>query len=175
MLKQDDYTHHISGQFNVELETLRNHMLEMGGKVEQQLSNALEALVNMDSGHAELIINQDHEVNQMEMSIDDQCASILARRHPAASDLRLTQLESFGAHYVRTLRLWRERLRAVRGAGYHAIDVYTPWNYHESTPDAWDFEGERDVAVLIQGVWVRPGDWLYADEDGVVVHAGALS
>ena len=36
-------------------------------------------------------------------------------------------------------------------------------------------QGERDVAVLIQGVWVRPGDWLYADEDGVVVHAGALS
>jgi len=31
--------------------------------------------------------------------------------------------------------------------------------------------GERDVAVLIQGVWVRPGDWLYADEDGIVVTA----
>lgn len=36
-------------------------------------------------------------------------------------------------------------------------------------------EGQRDVAVLIQGVWVRPGDWLYADEDGVVVSASALS
>ena len=33
-------------------------------------------------------------------------------------------------------------------------------------------EGQRDVAVQIQGVWVRPGDWLYADEDGVVVTAG---
>ncbi len=30
-------------------------------------------------------------------------------------------------------------------------------------------EGQRDVAVQVQGVWVRPGDWLYADEDGVVV------
>jgi regulator of ribonuclease activity A len=30
-------------------------------------------------------------------------------------------------------------------------------------------QGERDVDVLIQGVWVRPGDWLHADEDGVVV------
>jgi len=30
-------------------------------------------------------------------------------------------------------------------------------------------EGQRDVAVQIQGVWVRPGDWLYADEDGMVV------
>ena len=35
-------------------------------------------------------------------------------------------------------------------------------------------EGQRDVAVQIQGVWVRPGDWLYADEDGMVVSATAL-
>ena len=36
-------------------------------------------------------------------------------------------------------------------------------------------EGQKDVAVLIQGVWVRPGDWLYADEDGIVVTASAMS
>jgi len=89
MLKQEDYTHHISGQFNAELEALRNLMLEMGGKVEQQLDSAIAALVAMDSGQAELIINRDHEVNQMEMSIDEQCASILARRQPTASDMRL--------------------------------------------------------------------------------------
>lgn len=35
-------------------------------------------------------------------------------------------------------------------------------------------EGERDVAVQIQGVWVRPGDWLYADEDGIAVSADRL-
>mgnify|MGYP000290574765 CR=1 FL=1 len=35
-------------------------------------------------------------------------------------------------------------------------------------------EGQRDVAVLIQGVWVRPGDWLYADADGIVVSAQSL-
>jgi len=35
-------------------------------------------------------------------------------------------------------------------------------------------EGQRNVAVQIQGVWVRPGDWLYADEDGMVVAANAL-
>lgn len=89
MLKQEDYTHHISGQFNAELDALRNFMLEMGGKVEQQLASAIAALIAMDSGQAELIINRDHEVNQMEMSIDEQCATILARRQPAASDLRL--------------------------------------------------------------------------------------
>ena len=35
-------------------------------------------------------------------------------------------------------------------------------------------EGQRDVAVQVQGTWVRPGDWLYADEDGIVVHSSAL-
>ena len=89
MLKQEDYQQHISARFNTELESLRNHMLEMGGKVEQQLSTALEALVNMDSGAAEIIMGRDDEVNQMEMAIDDECATIIARRQPTASDLRL--------------------------------------------------------------------------------------
>ena len=112
MLKQEDYMHHISGQFNAELEGLRNQMLEMGGKVEQQLAGAVEALVAMDSGRAEVIIDQDHEVNQMEMSIDDKCASILARRQPAASDLRLvvaiikvnTDLERIGDEAAKVAR-----------------------------------------------------------------------
>jgi regulator of ribonuclease activity A len=36
-------------------------------------------------------------------------------------------------------------------------------------------QGRRDVAVQMQGVWVRPGDWLYADEDGIVVGASSLT
>lgn len=35
-------------------------------------------------------------------------------------------------------------------------------------------EGQREVPVQVQGVWVRPGEWLYADEDGVVVHPSRL-
>ncbi|MEM8662241.1 MAG: PhoU domain-containing protein, partial [Pseudomonadota bacterium] len=89
MLKQEDYTHHISAQFNSELEGLRNQILEMGGKVERQLADALAALTAMDSGQAEAVIAKDEDVNQLEMLIDDQCSSILARRQPAASDLRL--------------------------------------------------------------------------------------
>jgi phosphate transport system protein len=89
MLKQEDYKQHISEKFNVELEEVKNHLLEMGGTVERQLRDALEALVARDSGAAEDIINRDQRVNQMEIAIDDECASILARRQPAASDLRL--------------------------------------------------------------------------------------
>jgi phosphate transport system protein len=61
----------------------------MGGKVEKQLIEAVEALVSRNTSVAEEIISRDHEVNQMEMRIDDECATILARRQPAASDLRL--------------------------------------------------------------------------------------
>ncbi len=87
MLKQDDYKQHISERFNNELEEVKNHLLEMGGKVEQQLAAAVDALIAGDGGSAEAIINRDHEVNQMEMVIDDECATILARRQPAASEV----------------------------------------------------------------------------------------
>ena len=89
MLKQEDYKQHISEQFNTDLEEIKNHLLEMGGKVEKQLIEAVEALVSRNTSVAEEIISRDHEVNQMEMRIDDECATILARRQPAASDLRL--------------------------------------------------------------------------------------
>lgn len=88
-LKQEDYQQHISARFNSELESLRNHMLEMGGKVENQLRTALDSLMKLDSGEAEKIVARDSEVNEMEMAIDDECATIIARRQPTASDLRL--------------------------------------------------------------------------------------
>ena len=89
MLKQEGYGQHISGQFNTELESLRNQLLAMGGQVEQQLTTALDALLKLDSGVAESIVRNDAEINQMEMTIDDECATIIARRQPTASDLRL--------------------------------------------------------------------------------------
>lgn len=113
MLKQEDYQQHISGQFNSELESLRNNMLGMGGKVEQQLLSALEALDSKDSGEAEAVVQLDKEVNQMEMAIDEECATIIARRQPTASDLRLviaiikvnTDLERIGDEATRVARL----------------------------------------------------------------------
>lgn len=112
MLKQEDYQQHISARFNSELESLRNHMLEMGGKVEQQLQSALDAVIRMDSGLAEQTVSRDSEVNQMEMSIDEECATIIARRQPTASDLRLvvaiikvnTDLERIGDEAAKVAR-----------------------------------------------------------------------
>ncbi len=80
---------HISGQFNVELESIRTHVLTMGGLVEQQLSYALQALNKQDVDLARKVVRDDHKVNAMEVSIDEACTRIIAKRQPAAKDLRL--------------------------------------------------------------------------------------
>jgi len=80
---------HISQQYNTELEDLRNRVLAMGGLVEQQLEKALEALEKSDVSLAEQVVYNDVNVNAFEVSIDEECGVILARRQPAASDLRL--------------------------------------------------------------------------------------
>jgi len=80
---------HISHKFDEEMESLRNQVLKMGGLVEQQISGAIEALQKTDAAGAEKIILRDHKVNALEVTIDEACAQILARRQPAASDLRM--------------------------------------------------------------------------------------
>jgi phosphate transport system protein len=82
-------TQHISKQFDQELEDLRNMVFKMGGLVEQQVRNGLKALLNGDEKLAKKVIKRDKKVNAMEVEIDETCTNILARRSPAASDLRL--------------------------------------------------------------------------------------
>ncbi|MDN2481889.1 phosphate signaling complex protein PhoU [Vibrio astriarenae] len=84
-----NFGRHISGQFNVELESIRTHVLAMGGLVEQQLSFALQALNKEDIDLARKVVKDDHKVNVMEMSIDEACTRIIAKRQPTAKDLRL--------------------------------------------------------------------------------------
>jgi len=81
--------HHISRQYNEELEDIRTKVMEMGGLVEMQLSNAIEALVESDRTMAEAVVLGDWKVNSLEVDIDEECVQILARRQPAAGDLRL--------------------------------------------------------------------------------------
>ncbi|ATG73522.1 phosphate transport system regulatory protein PhoU [Zobellella denitrificans] len=80
---------HISGQFNVELEGVLNQVLVMGGLVEQQLSDAITAIHEQDMDMARQIVANDHKVNALEVQIDEECTRIIAKRQPAASDLRL--------------------------------------------------------------------------------------
>ncbi len=84
-----EFGQHISRRFNEDLERVRNRVLQMGGFVEQQLAHAVTALVEGDTALGEQVAHGDHKVNDMEVSIDEECSRILATRAPAASDLRL--------------------------------------------------------------------------------------
>lgn len=112
-MEKADIGHHISQQFNQELEDVRSKVMRMGGIVEQQLTDAVDALTNMDTTLAEVVITNDYKVNRLEVEIDEECTHILARRQPAASDLRLllaiiktiTDLERIGDEAERIGRM----------------------------------------------------------------------
>ncbi|MFP8967902.1 phosphate signaling complex protein PhoU [Pokkaliibacter sp. CJK22405] len=80
---------HISQQFNQDLEELRSQLLAMGGLVETQLQDALQALVQGDTELALRVKKREAEVNEYDLRIDDDCTRLIARRQPTASDLRM--------------------------------------------------------------------------------------
>ena len=80
---------HISGQFNEDLERVINNVMHMGGLVEKQLTDALAAVNQADVALAKQVLSNDYQINAYEVSIDDECTRIIAKRQPAAGDLRL--------------------------------------------------------------------------------------
>lgn len=83
---------HTSKQYDVELESVRAKVLEMGGLVEQQIVNALEALTSADINLAKDVMARDTRVNALEVQVDEDCSHIIARRQPAARDLRMIMM-----------------------------------------------------------------------------------
>lgn len=83
---------HTFKQYDAELEAVRAKVLEMGGLVEQQIVNALEALIKADPKLAKEVMENDHRVNNLEIQIDEDCSYIIARRQPAAGDLRMVMM-----------------------------------------------------------------------------------
>lgn len=80
---------HISREFNAELERIRSQVLRMGGLVEAQLVQAVRALLEADVELATQVRQADKRINELEVEIDGECTEIVARRQPAATDLRL--------------------------------------------------------------------------------------
>ncbi|MBT8067404.1 MAG: phosphate signaling complex protein PhoU [Gammaproteobacteria bacterium] len=88
-MEASDLTGHISRRFNKDIEDLRSKVLAMGGVVEAQLGRAIAAIVSGDSELGLQVAEDDYKVNELEVSIDEECSRILATRAPAAGDLRL--------------------------------------------------------------------------------------
>ena len=155
---------HISGQFNTELEAVRNNVLAMGGLVEQQLADALVAIHDQDLELARRIVETDLRVNDMEISIDEECTRIIAKRQPTASDLRLilmiskavTDLERMGDEADKLARMVINNtsrshppLVSLESMGRQAIKMLH---------DALDAFARMDVEAAIQ---------LYHDDDKI--------
>ena len=104
---------HIFKQFDTELETVRSRVLQMGGLVEMQIVNAIEAMSSGDIGLMNKVIEDDRRVNSFDVLIDDMCQHIIARRQPAATDLRMvmtviktpTDLERIGDEAEKIARM----------------------------------------------------------------------
>ena len=104
---------HTSKRYDAELETVRSLVLQMGGLVETQITAAIEALSTGNLQLAEQTIANDHRVNALEVQIDEDCAHIIARRQPAAQDLRMlvtvikmiTDLERIGDEAEKIARM----------------------------------------------------------------------
>jgi phosphate transport system protein len=80
---------HTDKAYEEELVRLRNHVLEMGGLVEEQIRQATRALTERDPALARSVMERDHTVNRFDVEIDELCIRLLALRQPAARDLRL--------------------------------------------------------------------------------------
>jgi len=80
---------HLSTQFDSELSAVSTRVMEMGGMVESQIRTAVYALSQFNEEAADQVIETEARVNLMEVDIDRELSSIIARRQPTARDLRL--------------------------------------------------------------------------------------
>jgi len=80
---------HTDRQYEEELQQLRAKILEMGGLVEKQIGDAMVSFVDRNSSLAREVIEHDHTVNYLDVTIDEACTRLLALHQPAGRDLRL--------------------------------------------------------------------------------------
>jgi phosphate transport system protein len=132
---------HTSKRYDAELETIRSRVLQMGGLVETQITAAIEALITGNIPLADQVVADDDRVNALEVQIDEDCAHIIARRQPAAQDLRMvmtivkmiTDLERVGDEAEKIARMTKliysserlllPRFNEVKVASGYAIDM----------------------------------------------------
>jgi len=122
---------HTSSQFDAEMEALRSGVLSMGGLVERQLTRAIDALSDEDDQHLMDQVGADEAaINQLQVQIDQQAAQVIARRQPAAVDLRMILTIS---RIVNDLERVGDEVKkiAYRAAQTRGSDRLTRVRYHD--------------------------------------------
>ena len=126
-----EFEKHTSSEYNAELEEIRNHLLKMGGKAENQLRMVLKALQDGSVELANDLLAHGDDIDQMEVELDQECTRIIARRQPAASDLRLivavmksiTDIERIGDETEKMADLLKKLIaRSFQSKYYQEID-----------------------------------------------------
>jgi phosphate transport system protein len=111
---------HISTQFDAELSDICTRVLEMGGIAEAQVAQSIYALIHFSGETATQVLAREEQVNQLEIVIDRDLSTIIARRQPTARDLRLliavsktiANLERVGDEAARIARMVQRLLNA---------------------------------------------------------------
>lgn len=111
---------HISKRYDHELEGVRTGLLQMGGLIEQQIEHAMRGVIERNLPMLEEVIANDKKVNAMEVELDDACIHLIAKRQPAAGDLRvimsvvkiITDLERIGDEVKKIAKMGRHILES---------------------------------------------------------------
>jgi phosphate transport system protein len=140
------------------MEDIRNKVLAMGGLVEQQVDLATKAFMGYDMESAEKVVLQDQLVNELEKNIDHECSEIIARRQPAAFDLRMliatikiiTDLERIGDEAARIARMTMR----LEGSDYYQDKYFEIEHLLELVKDmlngALDAYARTDVEEVVE-------------------------
>ena len=170
---------HTSKQFDAELERVRSRVLQMGGMVEEQITRAMESLISGDMELIDKVIGEDHRVNAIEVELDEACSHIIARRQPAAGDLRLlvaviktiTDLERIGDEAQKIARMAKlihtaDRQHMPRLDLSHVADRATAMppqlgaEWHPQRLDVCPAQGQGSPRALgLPGAERRPSGW----------------
>jgi phosphate transport system protein len=128
---------HSSKVYDQELEAIRSRVLQMGGLVESQLKLAIEAFESGDLSEADRVVSADRRVNDLEIELDRAVNNVIARRQPAASDLRMIMgvsrtipdLERIGDEATKIARAWPSDIHAKQ----ITVRAARAWSGHPGT------------------------------------------
>ncbi len=124
---------HISKQFDADLEAIRSQVMGMAGLVEEQVRLAMQSLASGDVEIINKVIEQETIVNEMHVKLDDMCVHMIARRQPAATDLRMVMtviksvedLENIGDKAYRICK----RAKNIYGSGRLQVPSFHDLNH----------------------------------------------
>jgi len=122
---------HTYKQFDAEMEEIRSGVLAMGGLVETQLARAIQSLRHPDLDQIDSVAADEQAINQMQVTIDHQCSQIIAKRQPAAIDLRMiltvvkivNELERIGDEVKKIAYKAQQMQRPERLTGVRLFDI----------------------------------------------------